>query len=187
MKRNDGYRNTERIDYLADFPGASRERDRIKTTVSGTVETELVDDINRLLGAVRPATGYTFPVAQDGPVDVSDRAGRALGAVSTPDQPGHDSIDLNETLAADGTSTIVVEASGVQNLRGTVVSTGSYDVDVEWTLSDGTTLDTVSVASGVAGGTPTTIDEVAGASRAVVTITDQSSAEQTAQGSVNLA
>lgn len=247
MTENDGYRHTERIAYLAGFPGSRREKDLVAVEVEGTVQSDLADDINRLLGAVRPATGATWAVNSASPldvsaatvpvepqstvtvtqssavdvsdragralgavspatgavfpvepqstvtvdqanaVDISDRAGRSLGTVSTPDQPGYDSVEINETVSADGSVTATVSASGATELVGTVLSAGQYDVSIDWELSDGTTLRTVSVASGTAGGTATPLDEVAGAEQATVTITDQSSAQQTVTGSVVLA
>lgn len=231
---NDEYRHKEEINYLGDFPGARRERDRIAIEVEESVALDVVNNIDRLLGAVRPYKGSTwavepvagdlFPVDVDGPIDVSaaaipiqdpidaseapleigawsagpldaseapidvaDRAGRDLGAVST-DQPDHGVAEIDgATLAADGSITRTIQAAGATELVGTVSSTGQYDVSVEWQTTGGTTLRTDSIVTDEAGGTPTALDVAAGAAVAVITITDKSSAEQTAKGGVTLA
>jgi len=237
------YRNTYRIDYLGDFPGARRETDRVAVQLEESIALEVADNIDRLLGRIAPAAGEVWTVQESDPldvsanpvpiddpidvsasplevgtwsagaldasaapievgtwsagsltvdqssaVDVSDRAGRDLGTVSTPDQPGYDDAEIDgATLAADGSVTRTIQAEGATELVGTASSTGQYDVSVEWQTTGGTTLRTDSIVTDEAGDTPTSLNVAAGGAVAVVTITDKSSAEQTAKGGVTLA
>jgi hypothetical protein len=148
-------------------------------------------DANDILEVTAPSpldvSATTVPVEQQSPIDIADRAGRDLGAVSTPDRPEYSSVEVNETLAADDATTITLEAAGTTEFVGRLVSTGQFDVDVAWTLSDGSQIDSTNLATDQAADDPVAIDERAGSDRVEVTVTEKSSAEQTVKGVLTLA
>lgn len=237
----DSYKNTNRIEYLAGFPGADREKDRVDVSIVGSIGLEIskwtagnlpVDqqtpvEIGSYSGGpipveqqtpvgvedsggsqVDPATdttltntlsreiatwsagtlsvqessaldvsGATVPVEHQGVIDVSSRDGRNLGDVDVTDLPHNDEAHENSTaLASDGTVTNSLAAPGADTLRGRIVrSSTSYDVTVAWEDANGNTLFTDSIASGVAGGTETTINEPAVSPYCTVTVSDAGS------------
>lgn len=98
-----------------------------------------------------------------------------------------DSGSLNgETLAADDEVTISVTAIGSESLNGQVKSTGQYDAIVRWKDDAGNTIREETVTSNKTGGEWYDIDLNAKSGNAVVAIVDKSSAEQTADGTVNM-
>jgi len=132
--------------------------------------------------------GTALLVQHDGVLDVSSRDGRNLGDVDITALPDSDVVEHDGTTLAGGTSeTFVLAAEGVENLRATVVSSGSYDVTISWQTSAGTEVSTTDVVSGQAGGTPTDIDQPALTPYAVVNVTDTSGADQTLNGVAHLA
>ncbi len=130
----------------------------------------------------------TVPVEHQGVIDVSSRDSRNLGDVDVTDLPNSDRGDWNSaSLSADGSLSIQLGAIGADRLRGRVVSSGSYDVEVAWLAEDGTELFTEQINSGVAGGTETTIDLLTIGAEAIVRVIDASSAAQTVDGVLHLA
>ena len=261
--QSDLYKNTNAIEYLADFPGARRETDRIVADInSGSVDvtdrnsrrlgtvrvTDLPEPLDTDLGEllatneagellvqqsstvtvaqdstvavqedtpldvsastvpVRPAdtvavqedtpldvSASTVTVQQSSAVDVSDRAGRALGTVSvdavndTVATEDADSAAHNaETVAADGQTSSTLSALGADRLAGRVEASGSYSVELVWLDDSGAEVFRDTVASGVAGGTATELDELAIYSDVQVVISDDSSAENTVSGVLHL-
>ena len=141
-----------------------------------------------LASALKSEDTDALVVEHDGVIDVSNRDDRTLGDVditALPDVtiatlPDNDVDDLDgATLAADSSLDLSVTAQGADNIRGTVVSSGTYDVTISWQTSTGTEIESVDIATGVT--------EPALSPYTVVTVTDTSSAEQTVDGVTHLA
>lgn len=144
---NEDYRNTERIDYVANLPGARRERDVLVTEVEGEVTVNFVDDINRLLGAVRPADGSVFEVEQTGPIDVSAEtvpvdqqgpvnigqwtAGSLDVTAATVPVESDTPLDVSgETVPVDGTVTVTDDDTTADHPESEVVAHDLVDEDL---------------------------------------------------------
>jgi len=154
-----------------------------ETTLSALADALASQGTDHLLvqqDSALDVSGAVVTITPDAPLDVS------AAKVST-DPDTDDASFLNgAALTADGEVTISVAAQGAERLAGRVVSTGSYDVAVTWQDDAGNDLFTETVASGIAGGTSTDLDLAAVSPYAVVTISDQSSAAQTATATAHL-
>lgn len=142
-------------------------------------------------GTVSVNQTSTVAVQEDSPLDVSgatvpvDAQGSSVVVGSLPDQ---DEAEANgDAVAGGGSLSFPLAAGGVEHLRGVIVSTGEYDLAVEWETSTGTVVQTESIALGIAGGTITQVDLPARSPYATVTITDTSGAQQSVDGVIHLA
>lgn len=199
------YRHSQAIAYVADLVGGDVAADLLKIRVEEMdTPVDIADREARDLGKVDVAgadstlpvqedtpldvSGATVPVSHQGVIDVSSRDGRNLGDVDVTELPDVDAVEWDGfTLSASTTAELRLAAIGGEKLQGVVVSTGSYDVDIAWETSGGTVITTTSVASGVAGGTATQIDEIVQSPYATVQVTDTSAADQTLDGVAELA
>jgi hypothetical protein len=112
--------------------------------------------------AALDVSGETVPVDQQGVVDISSRDGRTLGDVEVTDLPDHDEAFENGTsLSSGGSLSIGLAAEGAEELAGKISrETASYDVTIQWLdAPGGSVLFTTSVATGVAAGTETDINQ----------------------------
>ncbi|WP_224214665.1 hypothetical protein [Natrinema longum] len=212
-RQSEAYKHREQTDRVHDIIGADIPRDLLKVSITETdtqIPAYLEEDVSidgivtveqRDTVSVNQAgtvavqedtpldvSASTVPVDHQGVIDISSRDNRILGDVDITALPDADRADWSgATIAADGSIEHSLAAVGADRLRGRVESTGSYDIQVSWLAEDGTELFTDEIASGVAAGTATDIDEPAVGPEATVTIVDTSSAEQTATGVFHLA
>lgn len=147
-----GYRHQQSIQYLADFPGARVESDRVAVTIEGS--------------------DHPLPVRI-----VDETATEGAGATPSEDVEG---AAVSETTYPNDLGTVqsahmYVEDDTPQRLLGAVKSTGQYDVYIlEGHQAHQDPLITDQVASGVAGGTVTKIDRPAHTGSIGVVVVDDS-------------
>lgn len=91
------------------------------------------------------------------------------------------------TLPANGEVTLELTATGVSKLLGTVVSSGSFDVKVDWETAAGDWIQTDTVATGSSGLTAEPIDLPARTPYPVIRVIDQSGSDQTVTGAAQFA
>lgn len=153
----DGYKFTQSLDYLADLPGADKEKNQLLVVVEGG--------------------GLEI----DAPVGLQDASGRQR------DPPSTDyGFKKGVTLSADDTVEESLTARGAERLAGEVEGSRSYDLKFEWRDGDGNVLFTDTEASNVAAGTPTPFDVPARSPFVHVVVADASSNKQKATVTAHL-
>jgi len=171
------YRHQLAIQYLADFPGARVEQDRVGVTLERTETTLPVKLVTDATTAEETQDGVTLEGAETTlPVEiVKDR--------TTDRSSPSDAVESEQFVEAGYPSPLGqvyavhldVTATGPAALHGVVESTGTYDV---WVL-EGQRLHTEpliveEVASGAAGGTTTTLERTAHGDSLGVVVVDAS-------------
>lgn len=126
-------------------------------------------------------------------LDISSRDGRNLGDVDV--TAVNDSVQTEDSdsgffngasLSADGTISTLLSGQGADNLKGRVVSDSQYTVELSWQDNNGNEIFRDQVASGVAGGTETTLNETAISPNVELVIADGSSTTATVNGTAHL-
>lgn len=140
----------------------------------------------------------TLPIQEDTPLDVS--ASTVSVQESTPLDVSASTVAVDPTanvsaeafengtsLAADGTLTTSLAASSAETLVGRVSrASTSYDVTIDWKDDAGNVLFTDTIASGVAAGTETSINEAAVSPYCNVNVVDAGSASGAVTSSLHL-
>lgn len=156
-------------------------------------------------------SGATVPTEQQTPVGIENSAGAQIDPLSAGDQPldvsgavvtvaQQAAVDVGTlpdtdeafasgaALAGNGETAVgSLTGSGAEALIGQVVSTGAYDVRLDWNDSAGTTIRSETLVTGVAGGTWTDLNENAKSPYVDVVVVDGSGASQTIDGTAHLA
>lgn len=164
MGQSNLYKATENVDYLGDFPGAQRERDRLRVMVSeGSVDIE--DRVARSLGSVTvdgtpiddalaatgadhllvgQADGESFDVEQATPIGVEDSGGTQVDpATEATLATLAAAVNGNDRIEVDVPTVVDISSRDGRNL-GSVDVTAMPDQDVvehdAATLASGGTL-----------------------------------------------
>lgn len=136
-------------------------------------------------------SGATVPTEQQTPVGVENSSGTQIDPATAGDVSEveaalqtHDQAVANDASLASGSAlSRSVVAQGAETLRGRVVrASTSYDLAVDWEDSNGNVLFTDTIATGVAAGTETALNEPAISPYATVRVIDAGAAS----GSVTL-
>jgi len=200
------YRRT--VDYVEDSVGSDIRRDLMKVAIASQDVTPLSAALNQIGGQPQSAVdvaaridafaaalgsngGDLLRVEQQTPVGIEDSGGVQVDPATAGDVAGVESAVQTHaqatangaSLASGGTLSRSVEAPGAETLRGRVVrASTSYDLVVDWEDSSGNVLFTDTIATGVAAGTETAVNESAISAYATVRVVDAGSAS----GSVTL-
>jgi len=211
----DGYKYTDRIDYLGDMPGADREQDRILayiiegsveldgtnvsldvsgqtvpvdlTALSGVEPLEVTDDGSLVVADV---TG-TVPLEADDGQGTSDaiyRDGNALRTSLSGELPDSAYAEWSKTLVgANDSLTKSLTAPGADALDGRVKGGNQYDAYVRWRAETGVLIKENHIASGVSGGTWTDISGLTAISTEVeVEVVETSGSSMAVTGTLHL-
>lgn len=158
---------------------ASNANDTLRTKVqawnAGTLTTTDDGSFN-----VNDYSGSTIPTEQQTPVGIEDSGGTQVDPATSGDlskkQEADEAYENGTSVASGGSTTKTLDAAGSDTLRGRVVrATTSYDVEVDWLDDQGNVIFTDSIASGVAAGTETSLNEKAISAHATVRVTDAGS------------
>jgi len=202
----EGYRHTQSLQYLANFPGARVEKDRIAVAIetadgpldvsAATVPVNLDEPLD--------VSAATVPVSLDEPLDVSGATVPVEVTNDDPDPAGYEdpwAYSLHggnykgpqqfEGIGEVSYADFEVESdSPISQVLGAVTATGSYDVYLRQDASyAGGGLVTTELATGVAGGETTTIQEPAYSLTNQVLVVDASGSpdSQEVSGTVHVA
>lgn len=163
---------------------------------------DITDDTARKLGQAQVTnalevgtwTAGTLATEQQTPITVEDTTGTQVDPATDASVSAVEAaVNTNAvasanavTLLTNGTETLSCAADGADEVMGRAVSTGSYDVEISWQDGNGNEIFRDAIATGVAGGTETTIQENAILPNADVIVTDTSGADQTLDAGVHM-
>lgn len=212
MSQSEKYKYLEIVDHVGGIVGADYEGDQLRVRVveSDTLTVDVVDEIDRLLGQVRPYEGSVWTIQEATPIDVTaetvpieqtetvdvaqtetvtvqEADPLALAPVEIEADPHHDRAEWDaEILSAQEESTRSLRTDGADRLRGRVVSDNQYSVEIDWLAADDSILFTDTIAEGEPGGVATDLDELAVSPDADVRVIENADEESEVTGVAHL-
>jgi hypothetical protein len=172
MTRNRAYLNTQGIAYVADFPGARVETNRIGTVLE---RSEATLDVSA-------ATVPVEIVADSATETTQQHASQEVNSLA------YEDVQTAGPVPPDSVPIIAEGPGGVTQLTGIVEASGTYDVMAVFGDPDKSLTHVMTIASDVSGGTTTPIDETALTPEGGVFVTDKSGdTTNTVTGEVHLA